>query len=165
MAAISIKVGGAALLLLPFWVGAIAWLSGRVLGVRIGRWRSAVAGSIGWLLGAAAASVTLPDGSDSAAIVVPVVIAFGVLATLPVAIVLDLVARRAPRHGRRLHRWRHPIRVVRGALAPLSRFRELVGNARQEHLLHVRYRSTTALASPDLAESCGLWSNAREGCS
>ena len=156
MAAISIKVGGAALLLLPFWVGAIAWLSGRVLGVRIGRWRSAVAGSIGWLLGAAAASVTLPDGSDSAAIVVPVVIAFGVLATLPVAIVLDLVARRAPRHGRRLHRWRHPIRVVRGALAPLSRFRELVGNARQEHLLHVRYRSTTALASPDLARKLRL---------
>jgi ubiquinone biosynthesis protein len=156
MATISINVGGAALLVLPFWVAAIAWLSGRVLGVRIGRWRSAVAGSIGWFLGAAAASVTLPDGSDSAAIVVPVVIAFGVLATLPVAIVLDLVARRAPHRERRRRRWRHPIRVVRAALAPLGRFRELVGNARQENLLHIRYRSTTALASPDLARRLRL---------
>ena len=35
--------------------------------------------------------------------------------------------------------------------APVGRFRQLVGNARQENLLHVRYRSVAALDSPDLA--------------
>lgn len=81
---------------------------------------------------------------------------FGVLATLPVTIVLDLVARRAPRRRRRRRRWLHPIRAVRAAIAPLGRFRELVGNARQQNLLHVRYRSAAALDSPDLARRLRL---------
>jgi len=54
VAEISIELSGLALLVLPFWVAAIGWLSGRVLGIRIGRWRIAIAASIGWLLGAAA---------------------------------------------------------------------------------------------------------------
>ena len=41
-------------------------------------------------------------------------------------------------------------------LSPLGRFRELVGNARRENLLHVRYRSATALDSPDLARRLRL---------
>ncbi len=150
MAAISIQLSGLALLLLPFWVAAIGWVSGRVLGIRIGRWRSILAASIGWLFGAAATAATLRPEDDSAAIVIPLVIFFGVLATLPVAIILDLVARRAPDRGRR-RRWRHPIRAVRGAVAPLGRFRQLASNAREENLLHVRYRSAAALDSPDLA--------------
>lgn len=56
MASISINISGAALLLLPFWVAAIGWLSGRVLGIRIGRSRAVLAASIGWLLGALAAA-------------------------------------------------------------------------------------------------------------
>ena len=123
---------------------------GRVLGIRIGRWRIAVAASIGWLLGAAATAATLGPEDDSAAIVIPLVIFFGVLATLPVAIVLDLVARRAPGRTPR-RRWRHPIRAVKAVFAPVGRFRQLVGNARQENLVHVRYRSVAALDSPDLA--------------
>ena len=99
MAAISIQLSGLALLLLPFWVAAIGWVSGRVLGIRIGRWRSILAASIGWLFGAAATAATLRPEEDSAAIVIPLVIFFGVLATLPVAIILDLVARRAPDRG------------------------------------------------------------------
>ena len=150
LAEISIQLSGLALLVLPFWVAAIGWLAGRVLGIRIGRWRIAVAASIGWLLGAAATAVTLSPEDDSAAIVIPLVIFFGVLATLPIAIVLDLVARRDP--GRTpQRRWRHPVRAVRGVFAPIGRFRQLVGNARQENLVHVRYRSVAALDSPDLA--------------
>ena len=150
LAAISIELSGAALLLLPFWIAAIGLLSGRVLGIRIGRWRSAVAASIGWLLGAVATVATLGPDQDGPAIVIPLVIFFGVLATLPVAIVLDLVARRAP--GRTpQRRWHHPIRAVRAVLSPIGRFRQLVGNARQENLVHVRYRSVAALDSPDLA--------------
>ena len=40
--------------------------------------------------------------------------------------------------------------------APIGRFRQLVGNARQENLLHVRYRSVAALDSPDLARRLRL---------
>ena len=150
LAEISIQLSGIALLLLPFWIAAIGWLSGRVLGIRIGRWRTALAASLGWLLGAVATVATLSPDEDSPAIVIPLVIFFGVLATLPVAIVLDLVARRRP--GRvPQRRWRHPIRAVRGVFAPVGRFRQLVGNARQENLVHVRYRSVAALDSPDLA--------------
>ena len=36
-------------------------------------------------------------------------------------------------------------------MSPIGRFRQLVGNARQENLVHVRYRSVAALDSPDLA--------------
>ena len=68
-----------------------------MLGIRIGRWRIALAASIGWLLGAVATAATLSPEEDSPAIVIPLVIFFGVLATLPVAIVLDLVARRRTR--------------------------------------------------------------------
>jgi ubiquinone biosynthesis protein len=151
MAVIPIEISGAQVLLLPFWVAAIAVMSGRVLGIRLARWRIVVAASIGWCFGVAAASGTLNADTDSAAIVIPVVIFFGVLATLPVAIVLDLVARRRPRRRRSRRRWLHPIRAVRSVLAPLGRFRELVGNARRENLLNVRYRSAASLDSPDLA--------------
>src|SRR3954451_19519853 len=86
MAVIPIEISGAQVLLLPFWIAAIGLMSGRVLGIRIGWWRSVVAASIGWLVGVAAASGTLNADTDSAAIVIPVVAFFGVLATLPIAI-------------------------------------------------------------------------------
>ena len=156
MAVIPIEISGAQVLLLPFWIAAIGLMSGRVLGIQIGWWRSVVAASIGWLVGVAAASGTLNADTDSAAIVIPVVAFFGVLATLPIAIVLDLVARRRPRRGRVRRRWRHPARALRGVLSPLGRFRELVGNARRENLLNVRYRSAAALGSPDLARRVRL---------
>lgn len=157
VAAIPINITGAQILLLPFWIAAIGLASGRVLGIRIGRWRSVVAASIGWFFGVAGASATLNTETDSAAIVVPVVIFYGVLATLPFAIVLDLVARRRPRSRTARRRWwRHPLRALRTALAPVGRFREVLGNARRENLLHVRYRSASALDSPDLARRLRL---------
>ena len=156
MATTSVTLGPAALLGLPFWVAAIGWLSGRVLGVRIGRWRSAVAASIGWFLGLVGAAAVLSPDTDGPAVLIPVVVFFGVLATLPVAIVLDLVLRRHPHRAGRRRLWRHPVRSVRAALAPLGRFRELVANARQENLLHVRYRSAAALDSVDLARRVRL---------
>jgi predicted unusual protein kinase regulating ubiquinone biosynthesis (AarF/ABC1/UbiB family) len=40
--------------------------------------------------------------------------------------------------------------------APLGRFREVLGNARRENLLHVRYRTRAARSSPDLARRVRL---------
>ena len=81
---------------------------------------------------------------------------FGVLAALPVAIMIDVVTR-----GRGGGRWgrrtlRHPVRTARSVLAPLGRFRQIVDNARSENLLHVRYRTPAALASPDFARRVRL---------
>jgi ubiquinone biosynthesis protein len=148
---VRLELGLGALVILPFWIAAIGVLTGRVLGVRIGRWRSALAAVVGWLAGLIAGEAALGPGSSQPLLIIPLSIFFGVLAALPVAIVLDVVTRSGRTRGRRRGLLRHPLRAVRVVLAPMNRFRELVGIARSENLLHVRYRHPAALASPDLA--------------
>jgi ubiquinone biosynthesis protein len=136
-------------ILLPFWIAAIGWLSGRVLGIHLGRWRAGVAAFLGWCVGITAAALVVGgDANVSAVVIIPLTIFFGVLATLPFAIVLDVITRsgRPPRRRRR-----RPIKAVHAAFAPLGRFREVLGNARRENLLHRRYASAAALSSPDFA--------------
>jgi ubiquinone biosynthesis protein len=156
IASFTLNLGLVGLLILPFWVAAIGVLTGRVLGVQIGRWRSAVAAVFGWLAGLSATAVALGPKHSHPLLVIPLSVFFGVLAALPVAIILDIVTRS--RHkGRRTQRlWRHPVKATRAVLTPLGRFRELVGNARRENLLHVRYRTPAALASSDLARRLRL---------
>jgi ubiquinone biosynthesis protein len=155
-ASIKIDLGVGYLLILPLWIAAISVLASRVLGVRIGRWRSALAAIVGWLVGLIAGAVALGPKHANTLLIVPLAVFFGVLAALPVAIVIDITTR-STRERRRGHpSLRHPVRAVRAVLAPLGRFREVVGNARHENLLHVRYRSATALASPDLARRVRL---------
>ncbi len=151
---ISLELGY--LVILPFWIAAIGVLTGRVLGVRIGRWRSAVAACIGWLVGLIAAVVALAPRHAHPLLIIPLSVFFGVLAALPVAIVLDLTTGRTRARARGPRLWRHPVRAIRSMFAPIGRFWELVGNARQENLLNVRYRNPAALASPDLARRVRL---------
>jgi len=89
-------------------------------------------------------------------VIVPPSLVFGVLAALPIAIVLDITTHSVRRRRSSPRPLRHPVRTVRPVLAPLGRFRELVGNARLENLLRVRYRTLAALASPDLAHRVRL---------
>ncbi|MCU0306867.1 MAG: AarF/UbiB family protein [Thermoleophilia bacterium] len=137
-------------------------LSGRLLGVRLGRWRGVLVGLIGWAAGATAAALALSeetpgggreviiDSVSEAVAAVSVVVFFGVLAAMPVAIAIDLVTPRQPRRRRR-SRLLHPVRATKAALAPYGRLREVVGNARRENLLSLRYASRSALESPDLS--------------
>ncbi len=156
IASFTLNLSLVGLLILPFWVAAIGVLTGRVLGVQIGRWRSAVAAVFGWLAGLSATAVALGPKHSHPLLVIPLSVFFGVLAALPVAIILDIVTRRRQK-GRRTQRiWRHPVKAARAVLTPLGRFRELVGNARRENLLHVRYRTPAALASSDLARRLRL---------
>lgn len=143
-------------MILPFWVAAIGVLTSRVLGVQIGRVRSAAAAAVGWLAGVIAAGIALGPQHSHAWLVIPLSVFFGVLAALPVAIMLDLVthSRRRDRRGRRP--LLHPVKTTRAVLTPLGRFRELVANARHENLLHVRYRTAAALESNDLARRVRL---------
>jgi ubiquinone biosynthesis protein len=153
---VKIELGLGYLLILPFWIAAIGVITGRVLGLRLGRWRTSVAAVIGWVIGAVAGAITLGPKNQHAGLVVPLVVFFGVLAALPVAIIIDVVTRSDPKPRPRRHPLRHPIRTTRAVLSPLGRFSELVGNARRENLLHVRYRSAAALSSPDLAHRLRL---------
>ena len=148
-AAITVKIGLGGLLLLPFWIAAIGWLSSRILGIHLGRWRAGIAAFLGWIVGLTAAALVV--GGDTTVpdwIIIVLVIFFGVLAALPFAIVLDLITRSTgpPRRGRR-----RPIKAIHAAIAPLGRFREVVHNARKENLVSPRYRSAAALNTPDFA--------------
>jgi ubiquinone biosynthesis protein len=153
---VRLELGLGYVLILPFWIAAIGVLTGRVLGVRIGRWRTAAAAAVGWLAGLIGGVIALGPKNLHPVLIIPLSVFFGVLAALPIAIVLDLVTRSRRGRGRTGRAWRHPLRTVGSVLAPLGRFRELVGNARRENLLHVRYRNPAALASPDLARRIRL---------
>ena len=151
------------ILLLIVFVVAVGTLASRLLGVRLGRWRGAIAGAIGWFGGVVATAFTIGNVDSSGATLefhtweeglagVIVIVFFGVLTAMPVAIALDLLTRGAPSvPHRKRRRWLHPIRSIKAALAPYGRMREVIGHARRQNLLHLRYASRSALESGDLA--------------
>ncbi|HEY2300107.1 MAG TPA: AarF/UbiB family protein [Jatrophihabitans sp.] len=150
------------LVLLPLFVFTVGRLCSRLLGVRLGFWHSIAVGVIGWVAGVAAAAAAIgrntPDGRsldlsgfDNWAAAFATAIFFGVLTSMPVAIVLDLLTRRATRPLGHHSFWLSPVRRVKGVLAPYGRMRQVVGLARQHGLLHLRFASRSALESPDLA--------------
>ncbi|MBV8999119.1 MAG: hypothetical protein JO304_08680 [Solirubrobacterales bacterium] len=153
---VRLDLGLGYLLVLPLWIGAIGVLTGRILGVHIGRWRTFVAAVVGWLIGLVGGAIALGAKHPHPALIIPLSVFFGVLAALPVAIALDMVTHGKPGPSRLRRALRHPLRWVKSVFAPVGRFRELVGNARRENLLHVRYRNPAALASPDLARRVRL---------
>jgi ubiquinone biosynthesis protein len=157
--------------LLVLFIVIVGKLTGRLLGIRLGNWRGALVGLVGWIGGLLAAAYTIGEPTKDGGRVleshtfgqwlqsVAVVIVFGVLAAMPVAIGMDLLTRSArtrPRSSRRRLRFLHPIRAIRASLAPYGRLRELIGNARQANLLHFRYASKAALESPDFAKRLRL---------
>jgi ubiquinone biosynthesis protein len=155
-ASIRLELGIGYLIALPFWIAAIGVLTGRVLGIRLGRWRSFIAATFGWAVGLIGGALALGPDNIHPLLIIPLSVFFGVIAALPVAIILDVVTRSTRTQPRSHRTIRHPVRAVRSVVAPLGRFRQLVANARAENLLHVRYRTPAALASPDLARRLRL---------
>ncbi len=145
------------LFLIVPWIAAIGWLSSRVLGIHLGRWRSTIVAVVGWVGGLLTTGLIL-NRDPGAAPGVPMTIFFGVVIAMPVAIVLDLVTRSTRDTPRRSLRRdiTHPIRTTRNALAPWGRLRELVRDARRHNLVHVRYHSAQALDSADFAHRVRL---------
>lgn len=151
------ELGLGYLLVLPLWIAVIGILSSRVLGIQIGRWRNAVAATIGWAGGLTGALIALGPKELHPLLVISLSVFFGVLVALPVAIVIDVISRgRRRRRRRALWSLRHPVRASRAVLSPLGRFREVVENARAENLLHIRYRTPAALTSSDFARRVRL---------
>jgi ubiquinone biosynthesis protein len=154
------------LILLAFFVVVVGKGCGRLLGIRRGGWGGVVVGVVGWAVGVTAAVLVFGEdtqrgfvfrreGSEDWLAASAIAVFFGVLAAMPVAIALDLLTRGAPDVApRRRHRVRavlNPARSVRTAVAPYARMREVIGNARRENLLHLRYASRAAFESPDLS--------------
>ena len=154
------------LILLVLFVVLVGKGCGRLLGIRLGRWRGALVGLVGWVAGITAAVLVFGedtprgfvferDGFEDWFAAAALAIFFGMLAAMPVAIGLDLLTRGAPdapsRHRHRVRAVLHPARTVRTAVAPYARMREVIGNARKENLLHLRYASRAAFESPDLS--------------
>ena len=126
--------------LFVLFVVTVGKLTGRLLGIRLGHWRGALVGLVGWIGGLLAAAYTIGvktahGGHTIQADTVghwlqsaAVVIVFGVLAAMPIAIGIDLITRsgriRPPRHRRR--NLIHPIRAARMSLAPYGRLSELI---------------------------------------
>jgi ubiquinone biosynthesis protein len=140
---------------IPF-VLAVGWLTSRLLGVHLGFWRGVIAATLGWAVGVIGA-VVLVDDQDATEVVVPLILIFGVLATMPISIILELITRRTKPRRRRLRRWLfHPIREIKARFAPYGRLREVLHNARKQNLMHVRYASVSALESPEFARRLRL---------
>jgi hypothetical protein len=93
---IRLELGIGYLLVLPLWIGAIGLLTGRVLGVHIGRWRTFVSAVVGWLLGLVGGAIALGQSNPHPALIIPLSVFFGVLAALPVAIALDMITHGRP---------------------------------------------------------------------
>jgi ubiquinone biosynthesis protein len=156
------------IVLLAFFIVTVGKLCGRFLGIKLGRWRGILVGAIGWLGGVIGAAVVVgidtPNGREIEIDTVwgwiglgALVIIFGVIAAMPVAIGLDLLTRSAaPRTRRRRRAWLHPIRTTKQRLAPYGRMREVVANARRVNLLHLRYASRSALESPEMSRRLRL---------
>ena len=125
--------------------------------------RGVLVGTIGWAAGLTATAFVIGektrsgghtiqvDGLEDALGTGALIVFFGVLAAMPLAIGVDLLTRSAAVRGRRGRWWLHPVRTVQTALAPYGRLREVIGHARHANLLHLRYATGAALDSPDLA--------------
>lgn len=160
-----VNLGTSALLLygVPFIIVA-GWLSSRLLGVHRGWGRSFVAGLVGWVFGIGIAAIVENQNvktTDQLQAVLPLALFFGVLVSMLVGLILDVILKpRADKHHRRLRWLIHPIATAKRRLAPLGRFREILRYARKRGLQH--YASSTKIATPEFArrlrltlEDCG----------
>lgn len=164
LAEINIEVDIGALFLLPL-ILAIGWFAARMLGVRQTWFRTFTTGFLGWAIGVVIAGVSVGANPSEAEMVVRV-IGFSVLSTMAVAIALDFMARpgakdRYDRLGR-LPQIPRPVKRVKRTIAPPLRFREVLGIARHDGLLHRRFASAAGITDPEFGprlratlEDCG----------
>jgi ubiquinone biosynthesis protein len=164
LADINIEVDIGAVFLLPL-ILLIGWFAARMLGVRQTWFRTFVTGVFGWIIGVVIAGASVAPHHDGAELFVRVVI-FSVLATMAIAIAFDFMARPGAKDPYerlgRLPKLPHPVKRVRRTVAPPLRFREVLGIARRDGLLHRRFASAAGITDPEFGprlrttlEDCG----------
>jgi ubiquinone biosynthesis protein len=147
---------------IPFII-VVGWFSSRLLGVHRGWGRSFVAGFFGWVFGVSIAAFIENESirnTHQLNHVLLLALFFGVLISMFVGLILDVILKpRVVKHHR--FRWLlHPIATAKRKLAPLGRSREILRYARKRGLTH--YASASKLATPEFArrlrltlEDCG----------
>ena len=140
----------ASLVLALVYVVVLGLVSGRLLGITVGRWRSMATALVGSLIGAVGAEAVVGGRNDLNA-GYGLAAVFGVLATMVLLIVPEAVGRTRTRvpGQRQTRRWLHPVRWVRSTLAPFGRSWEVLRVARRNGLVRPQYLSPTGLASAE----------------
>ncbi len=147
---------------IPFII-VVGWFSSRLLGVHRGWGRSFIAGLTGWVFGIAIAATVEDQNIRNAHQlngILPLVFFFGLLISMFVGLILDVLLKPKVRKRHRYGPILHPIKTVKRKVAPLGRSREILGYARKRGLTH--YASASKLATPEFArrlrltlEDCG----------
>ena len=147
---------------IPFII-VVGWFSSRLLGVHRGWGRSFIAGFCGWIFGVSIAAFIENENirnTHQLNHVLLLALFFGVLISMFVGLILDVILKpQVAKHHR--YRWLlHPIATAKRKLAPLGRSREILRYARKRGLTH--YASASKLATPEFArrlrltlEDCG----------
>src|SRR6476646_10991117 len=150
---VTIELGLGLLLVygIPFII-VVGWFSSRLLGVHRGWGRSLVAGFFGWVGGVGVAAVienhSFRTGSQLED-VLPLALFFGVLISMFVGLILDVILKPKQGHHRRFRWLIHPIKTAKRRLAPLGRFREILRYARKRGLQH--YDSASKVVTQEFA--------------
>ncbi len=148
----------------PFII-VVGWFGGRILGVRRGWVRALLSGFVGWLSGLIITAVVLDEDITPTEqlwdVLLPTFL-FGLLVSMFVSLVLDVILKPRRRRRRRWGTILHPIATIKRRLSPLGRSREIVGYARKRGLTGLRSATPSRLATPDAArrlrlmlEDCG----------
>ena len=139
---------------------AMAWITGRLLGVKRGFWRAFFAGLIGLFAGLALVYAQFGDLEqiEDPADLLKLgsgFLGYVLLITMLASIVFEAILR--PRHGRRRRlRLPHPLRWIAAKFALLQRLWQIGMAARRHGLVGRKYASRAALASPEGAHALRL---------
>jgi len=145
------------LVLAVLFVIVLGLVSSRLVGIKVGRWRSmatALAGTLVGLVGAAA----VVHGRNEGEVVYALTALFGILATTFLLIIPEALARNRahPGGGHARRRWLHPIRSVRRTLAPVSRSLEVLRSARRHGLARPQFLTSSGVTTPEFGHRLRL---------
>ncbi len=138
----------------------IAWITGRLLGVKRGFWRALVAGLIGYAAGYTLVALQfgdvdqIDDVSDIARLGIGF-LGYVLLVTMLASIVLEAILRPRGDRTRRI-RLPHPFRWIASKFALVQRLWQIGMAARRNGLVGRKFASRAALASPEGARALRL---------
>jgi ubiquinone biosynthesis protein len=160
MADVTVRLSFANLLsflLAVAFVIVLGLVSSRLLGIKVGRWRSVATALVGAIIGVAGAAAVL-HGHHDGEVIYGLTALFGILATMVLLIIPEALFRRRSRpSGRRSRRrWLHPVRSVRQALAPVSRSLEVVRSARHHGLVRPQFVTASGVTTPEFGHRLRL---------
>ena len=144
-------------LLAILFVIVLGLVSGRLLGITVGRWRSMATALVGTVIGAIGAEAVV-RGSGATTVAYALTALFGVLATMVLMIVPEAVGRRhaGDRRRRSKRLWLHPVRWIRRGLAPLSRSWEVLSTARRNGLARPQFLSASGITTAEFGHRLRL---------